>query len=108
MNKKNVNIPAGSKPFGAMDEASFQQLADLIEGQYIFVFGTERTIRGTIKELKKIHGLDNPILSRFKFLITPFMADNDFIITKKEEGQKKFESLLEQYKNKEGAWIEIT
>jgi len=106
MSNKNVNIPAGSKPFGAMNEANFQQSIELIEGQYIFIRGTERTIKGTIKELKKMHGSDSPILSRFKFIITPFMPDNDFVIVKKEN--EMFEAMLKQYKNKEGEWIEIT
>jgi hypothetical protein len=106
MSKKNTNVSAGTKPFGAMDEDSFQQLIALIEGQYIFVCGTEMTIKGTIKELKKMHGVDAPILKRFKFLASPLMVDNDFTIIKKEN--KSFEQMMRLYKSGAGRWIEIT
>ena len=112
MSNKNVNVPANvNKPFGAMDEESFKKLVELIEGQYIFVCGTELTIRGTIKELKKMHGVDNPMLSRFKFLVNSELVDNDFVIIKNVEDPLEailFKGLLEQYKTKEGEWIEIT
>ncbi|KFZ26000.1 MAG: hypothetical protein KQ78_01980 [Candidatus Izimaplasma bacterium HR2] len=103
---KNVTVTTTSKPFKGMNNESFKRLIELIESQYIFIIATERTIKGAIKELKKKYREHDTELARFKFCICPLMEHEIFVIVDKEN--TLFKSMLKQYKNKEGAWIEIT